>query len=109
MSFNVSNRFNISIPTLAEIMPTVVSPIHYMVERYHYISLWYDSIIIYPGALMDSTMSKMINDLYRANLLSPDILQHISIAHDYTTSRFYNSEMAYDDYLKFMQRINKIN
>ena len=106
MSNCIIDKYNISIPTLVEMMPTTVSPLHYMIEKYHYISIWYNSIIIFPGALMDTTISKMINDLYRAKLLSPDIFNHISIAHDYTTARFFNDEISHNDYLQFMERIN---
>ena len=78
-----------------------------LLERYHYISIWYDHIVIYPGALLDHDISLMINKMFRNDMLSPNILKNVDIAHDYTTCRYYNGEIDHDTYLQYMQRISK--
>jgi len=105
----IKQYHKISAPDIANEIgnfPIDVSPIHYMIEKYKFVSLWYDSIIIYPGALMDTNISNMINKLFVNNLLATNILNSISIAHDYTSSRFNKGEISYDEYLQFMERIN---
>ena len=98
---------NISYKELKRMIPVYASPIHYIVERYHYISIWYDHIVIYPGALLDYEISLMINKMFRNDMLSPNILKKVDIAHDYTTCRYYNGEIDHDTYLQYMQRISK--
>lgn len=98
---------NISYKELKKIIPVYASPIHYIVERYHYISIWYDHIVIYPGALLDHDISLMINRMFKNDMLSPNILKNVDIAHDYTTCRYYNGEIDHDTYLQYMQRISK--
>jgi hypothetical protein len=98
---------NISYKELKRMIPVYASPIHYIVERYHYISIWYDHIVIYPGALLDHDISLMINKMFRNDMLSPNVLKNVDIAHDYTTCRYYNGEIDHDTYLQYMQRISK--
>ena len=98
---------NISYEELRNMIPVYASPVNYIVERYHYISIWYDHIVIYPGALLDHDISLMINKMYKNDMLSPNILKNVDIAHDYTTCRYYNGEIDHDTYLQYMQRISK--
>ena len=49
----------------------------------------------------------MINKMFTNDMLSPNILKNVDIAHDYTTCRYYNGEIDHDTYLQYMQRISK--
>ena len=86
-----------------------ISVISYLCEWKHYISIWYNYIMIFKGALINSDIMKTINLLSINGLLDKDILSRIEIAHDMSTAMFMCGDMEEEEYFKLMDEIRVFN
>jgi len=93
----------ISFSELSNSIPTYISPVHFLIEKYKICSIWYYEAIIYPDAFKNSRkLVHIFNELIKANLLSPDIWDSITIAHEATYLDFCNNEITYEEYKAFL-------
>ena len=79
--YDISN----AIQKISSQVPITAHPLMYLIEKYKYISVWYDYIVTYPKALEDPMISNMIESLIRARMLSYDIMNNIVESHEYST------------------------